>query len=326
MTVKVLYIPVPVLLHPWYDDFVAAVDGRHPVELFDVSRPWEQQFRGVDVVVELGGSVATREMIDTGVAAGVKLWQFSGTGLDHVDVAYFLEKGMVLTHTPGPFSAIALAEHALFLMLFLAKDFRASQRSLAGRVIALPTSEELAGKTLAIIGLGASGRELAKRSWAMEMRVTAIDVADVAKAVRDELHIDFFGNSSQMDRVLAEADYVSLHTPLTSKTRHMIGGRAFELMKPTASLINVARGELVDEDALLEALQAGRIKGAGLDVFAQEPLDPAHPLLKMDNVIVTPHVAGATTGTSRRRGQALADNLERFARDLPLLYQVTSAE
>ena len=145
--------------------------------------------------------MATREMIDTGVAAGVKLWQLSGTGLDHVDVAYFLEKGLALTHTPGPFSAVALAEHALFLMLFLAKDFRAGQRSLAGRVIAQPTNEELAGKSLAIIGLGASGRELAKRAWAMEMRVMAIDVADVAKTVRDELHIEFFGNSSQMDRV-----------------------------------------------------------------------------------------------------------------------------
>ena len=126
----------------------------------------------------------------------------------------------------------------------------------------------------------------------MGMRTMAIDTADVPQATRDELHIAFFGDASQLDKVLVEADYLSIHTPLTSRTRHMIDRRVLELMKPTAVLINVARGGIVDADALFEALQTGQIRGAGLDVFAQEPIDPAHPLLQMENVIITPHAAG----------------------------------
>ena len=97
-------------------------------------------------------------------------------------------------------------------------------------------------------------------------------------------------------------------------------------MKPSACLINVARGEIVEESALIEALKAGRIRGAGLDVFGQEPLDPANPLLQMDNVIATPHIAGSTRGTSRRRGRAAAENIDRIAQNLPVLHQVVSAE
>jgi D-3-phosphoglycerate dehydrogenase / 2-oxoglutarate reductase len=176
---------------------------------------------------------------------------------------------------------------------------------------------------LGLIGLGASGRELARRAHAMGMRLLAIDVADVPQDILDELHIEFFGDTSQLDRVLREADYLSLHVPFTSKTRNMIDRRALALMKPTAVLINVARGEIVDEAALIEALQAGQIKGAGLDVFAPEPLDPSSPLRQMPNVICTPHIAGATLGTLRRRIQAAAENVARIAEDLPPLYQVT---
>ena len=110
--------------------------------------------------------------------------------------------------------------------------------------------------------------------------------------------------------MLAQADYVSLHVPLTSKTRHMIDRQALAAMKPTAVLINVARGEIADEGALVEALQSGRIRGAGLDVFAEEPLPPDHPLLQMPNVVATPHTAGQTYGTSRRRGETCAENVD----------------
>ena len=322
---KILFIPLPEpFKQPWYDGFVAAIDGRYPIRLCDPAKPLADQFQGIDVVVELGG--ATRNMIDAGLAAGVKLWQIDSTGLDKVNVAYFLEQGLPLTHTPGPFSAVALAEQALFLMLCLAKNFKASQQSVRSRVLCAPTNDELAGKSLGLIGLGASGRELAKRAWAMGMRTMAIDIADVPQATRDELHIAFFGDPSQLDKVLVEADYLSIHTPLTSRTRHMIDRRVLELMKPTAVLINVARGGIVDADALFEALQIGQIRGAGLDAFDPEPIDPAHPLLQMENVIITPHVAGVTTETALRRGQALAENVGRVAQGLSPLYQVMSVE
>jgi len=113
---------------------------------------------------------------------------------------------------------------------------------------------------------------------------------------------------------------------LTTATRHMLDTTALSAMKPSAVVINVARGEIIDEEALAEALQTGRIRGAGLDVFPKEPVDPDHPLLRLPNVVATPHVAGVTFGTSYRRAQAVIANVERVAQGLPALYQVTSVE
>jgi D-3-phosphoglycerate dehydrogenase len=324
--VNVLFVGNRAVLHPWYDDFVAAIGGRHPIKLYDPDQPMHPQFRWADVVVEVGGAFNTHAMIDAAVEAGVKLWQIMGTGLDHVDVRYFLENGMPLANTPGQFSSVALAEHALFLMLCFAKNFRASQQSLRSRVFYRPVNEELEGKTLGIVGLGASGRELARRASAMGMRILAVDVAAIPQQVLDELRVEFFGGPQNLDRLLMASDYVSLHVPLTSKTRRLIDRRALGLMKPEAVLINVARGGIVDEAALIEALEAGRLRGAGLDAFVEEPLSPTHPFLHMENVVVTPHVAGVTTGTSRRRAAAAAENVDRVARGLPPLYLVTSVE
>jgi D-3-phosphoglycerate dehydrogenase len=323
---KVLFLGIPGRLHPGCDDFVTAIGGRYTIQLYDPTQPMTDQFKGIEVVIEQAASLGTRAMIDTAAAADVKLWQVFSTGLDRVDVAYFLQKGLPLANTPGQFSSIALAEHALFLMLCFAKNLNACQKNVRSKVFYHLENEELEGKALGLIGLGASGRQLAKRARAMGMRIMAIDIADIPQAVRDELHVEFFGGTSQLDQVLAEADYLSLHVPLTSRTRHMIDRRALGLMKPTAVLINVARGGIVDESALIEALQNSRIRGAGLDAFADEPLDPAHPLLQLDNVIATPHVAAATTGTGRRRARAAAENVARIAQGLPPLYQITSVE
>jgi phosphoglycerate dehydrogenase-like enzyme len=256
----------------------------------------------------------------------VKLWQVLGTGLDHTDVAYILESGLPLANTPGQFSSVALAEHALFLMLLFAKRFFDSRNSLRSRVMCEPMNEELHGKTLGLLGLGASGRELAVRAKALGMRIMAIDIAPITQSVQATCGIDFFGKPGELPRLLAESDYVSIHMPLTSATRRMIDRAGLSLMKPSAVIINVARGEIIDETALAEALNSGRIRGAGLDVFPSEPVDPDHPLLRLPNVVATPHVAGVTFGTSRRRAQAVVENLERLSQGLSPLYQVTSAE
>ena len=211
-------------------------------------------------------------------------------------------------------------------MLCFAKNFHASQQSLRARAFYQPINEELEGKTLGIVGLGASGRELARRASAMGMRVLAVDIAAIPRQVLDELRVEFFGGPQDLDRLLVASDYVSLHVPLTSKTRRLIDRRALGLMKPEAVLINVARGGIVDEAALIEALEAGRLRGAGLDAFVEEPLSPTHPFLRLENVVATPHVAGVTTGTSRRRAAAAAENVDRVARGLLPLYLVTSVE
>ena len=323
---KVLFLGTSNLLHPWYDDVLEVAAGRWPIPLFDRSQPVAPQFEGLDVVIDQGGNHGTHELIDAACEVGVKLWQVLGTGLDHTDVAYILKKGIPLANTPGQFSSIALAEHALFLMLLCAKKFFESQRSVRDQVLCEPMNDELHGKTLGLLGFGASGRELALRANAMGMRIMAVDVASISPPVQERYGLAFCGKPAELPRLLAESDFLSVHVPLTRVTRHMLDAGALSVMKPNSVIINVARGQIIDEAALVEALQAGRIRGAGLDVFPHEPVDPNHPLLRLPNVVATPHVAGVTFGTSYRRAQAVIANVERVAQDLPLLYQVTSVE
>jgi len=319
---RVLYIVFQDLLHPWYDDFLEGIDGQHTVISYDPTKPLGPQFRDIQVIVDQGGW-GTHEMIDAAAAGGVKLWQVIGTGLNHIDVAYILGKGILLSHSPGFLSGIALAEHALFLMLCLAKNLNASQRNIRSGVFYHPVNEELEGKTLGLIGFGGSGRELAKRASALGMSVLAIDVVDVPKAIEEEYHVQFLGGPEELKTLLKESDYVSIHTPLDSQTQHMIDRRCFEAMKTSAFLINVARGEIVDEAALIDALRTGKIRGAGLDAFSQEPLPTDHPFLHLDNVVLSPHIAGGTRGTSQRRGRAAAENVFRIAKGLHPLHQIT---
>ena len=322
---KVLYIPMPDIREPWYEDFLSAVDGKHEVVLFDYDKSTAEQFAGVEVVVDLGGTGATHERIDAAVAVGVKLWQISGTGMDDVDLHYFADKGLPAANTPGQFSGIAMAEHALFFILFFAKMYRKSLKNLANGIFFVPTTDELTYATLGVIGLGNSGRALARRAAPFGMRVMAVDPIEPPREILDACGVAFFGGPDQMDHVLAESDYVSVHTPLDTETRHLIGAHEFEVMKPTAVLINVARGAIVDEAALAAALQTGEIGGAGVDVFSEEPIPSDYPLLHLDNAVLTPHVGGASRGTSIRRGQACADNVERVARGEKPLYLVTPA-
>ena len=141
-------------------------------------------------------------MLDAGVASGVKLWQVTATGLDHVNVGVFLEKGITLANMPGPVStAIPMAEHALFMMLALSKRLYASQHSFNEGILNLPMTSEIFGKTVGLIGLGASGKELARRCGALGMTVMAIDLVDVSKEILDELGIEFFGKIDDLDTI-----------------------------------------------------------------------------------------------------------------------------
>jgi phosphoglycerate dehydrogenase-like enzyme len=320
---KVLFIGFADLVHPWYDDFLEAIDGKHSVELYDPSSPLIPQFQDVQVVVDQGGW-GSREMVDAAVTSGVKLWQVIGTGLNHLDVKHILERKLPLANTPGVYSGIALAEHVLFLMLCFAKNLDVSRNNIRSGIFYHPMNEELYGRTLGLIGFGGSSRALAARAWPMGMRILAIDVLDVSRAVQAEYHLDFFGNTADLGKLLRESDYLSVHIPLTAKTQKLIHQESFRQMKPSAVLINAARGEIVDEVALIDALRAGKIRGAGLDVFSNEPLDSDHPLLHMENVIATPHLAGGTRGTSRRRGKAAAENVFCIAEGQSPLHLVTS--
>jgi phosphoglycerate dehydrogenase-like enzyme len=323
---KVLFLGQAGNLDPWLGDLVSAIGEAHCVEMYDPHAPLAQQFSDVGVVVDQGGGQGTHAMVDTAAETGVKLWQVLGTGLDHVDITYIVNRGLPLANTPGPFSSVALAEHALLFMLYFAKQFPLSQRNLRSGVFYRPLNAELEGSTLGLIGLGASGRELAKRAAAFGMRIVGLDVQPPPQEVLDSLGVACLGGPEALEGLLGQSEYVSIHVPLTGQTRHMLDARALASMRRDAVLINVARGEIVDQAALLDTLRNRRIRGAGIDVFAHEPLDPDDPLLELDNIVLTPHVAGGTTGTSRRRAEAVAENVRRTAAGLSPLYTVTRAE
>ncbi len=323
---KIVYLGLVKNPHPWYQDFLDANQGRHLVHFYDPDQAAAKQFEGASVVVDAAGLVGDRELIDAASTAGVRLWQIQGVGIDDVDFPYFAQKGIPVAKMPGSTSGNGLAEHALFLMLCVTKNLHDTARCVRSGVFAEYVNDELEEKTLAIIGLGASGSKLARKATGLGMRVMAVDIIDMPGERLKELGVDFFGGLAYLDRLLKEADYLSLHTPLTSETRHLINARALGLMKPTAILINVARGGLVDQEALTDALKSGRLRGAGLDVFETEPVDPKHPLLHMDQVVATSHIAGGTTGTSRHRATEALANIDRIAEGLPPLNQVSGVD
>ena len=158
------------------------------------------------------------------------------------------------------------------------------------------------------------------------MKIAAIDIRDVSEAERQQYQVEFAGKPAALNEVIATSDIVSLHLHLTKETHHIIDRQRLALMKPTAFLINVARGALVDEEALADALVAGQLGGAGLDAYSQEPPDMRSPLFHLPNVIATPHSAGVTDGTSRKRAGACAEHVDRIVAGLAPLYLVSGTE
>lgn len=315
---KVLYLARPGDVSPWYQDFVTALGDEFEVVRWAPGQPFASQVQDALAIADEGAPLEPG-MVPQAREAGVKLWQLILEGYDHLDLGLFRANGIPVANTPGQFSGRAVAEHALMLMLCTVKGFSRSQRDLKAGVFYRSFGGELDGRTLGLIGLGASGRELAHLTQPLGLRVVGINPAGPAADEAARLGVEVLGGPEKLDDLLSTADVVSVHVPLTPDTRHMIGPAEFGKMKPSAILINVARGQIVDQAALVDALRSHQIAGAGLDVFAVEPLPLDDPLLSMDNVVLTPHVAGATYETSRRRASAAVGNVHRVARgDKPL--------
>ena len=242
---------------------------------------------------------------------------------------------VALMTTPG---AAAVAEHALALMLGCAKKlvpghnmtvsgaYRelgieprvTSQRSHGFQWMKIPGLVELNGLTLGIFGFGNIGTEIAKRAQAFNMTVLYHKRHRLPADLESELGVTY----ADKDELLRDADFVVMISPLTPETEKAIGARELDLMKPTAYLINVSRGGVIDEPALVEALKANRIAGAGLDVFVQEPVPYDHPYLTLDNVLLTPHIAGGKGGAGQRQAVAVFENLKRFFDGQPMKQQI----
>jgi D-3-phosphoglycerate dehydrogenase len=223
----------------------------------------------------------------------------TGIGLDNVDVAAATARGIAVCNAPDA-PTIATAEHAVALMFAVAKQLKGFDRTLAGQerpnFFEQSRNLELYGACLGLVGLGRIGSHVAKSAHALGMTVIAYDPFVTAeKAVALGVTM-----KPTLEAVLGEADVVSLHLPLTPETQRLINADRLAQMKPGAVFINVARGGLVDEEALYQALESGQLLGAGLDVFAVEPPPPNHPLVGRQDVIVTPHIASSTIVGKRR--------------------------
>jgi len=317
---NVLYLRLPAADPLWQDEIIKAVSPRHNLAIYDPGKPLAPQFQGVEAVLDVGGSVGTREMYQA--ATETKLWQILGTGLDHIDLALMKTFGFAIAYCPGQFSSVGLAECAMMYILMLARRVRECEANFKAGILYKPTSMELEEKVLGIIGFGSSGQELARRARGFGMRIHAVDVRPIEPAILEELHPEFLGSPDDLDRVVQESDFLSLHLHLNAETHHIMDARRISLMKPSACLINVARGALADEAALSEALLNNRLGGAGLDAFAQEPPNPTLPVYQLPNVVATPHISGVTEGTARKRAAAAAENLDRLAQGVDPLYRV----
>jgi phosphoglycerate dehydrogenase-like enzyme len=275
----------------------------------------------VDVLVTLAFTGAM------GAAAKrLRLVQVPGAGLDRIDRSA-LPPGASLANVYGHETGIA--EYVLGAMLALSRSFGRLDAALrrgawesqwAVGAPAPPVWRELAGKTLGILGYGRIGQAVARRARAFEMEVCAIR-RDVRRSAQDEWAL--LGGPEMLDEVLRRSDYLAIALPLTPGTRGLLGERELAVMRPTAILINVARGEIVDEDALYAALAARRIAAAALDVWYRYPSSPGPALParrafhELPNVLMTPHVSGWTDGMLEARAKLIAENIHRTARGEP---------
>ncbi len=238
-------------------------------------------------------------------------------GYDNIDVAACTRRGIVVGNTPGVLTETT-ADLAFALLLMTARRLGDAERRLrAGEWTTWSpmefTGPDVNGATIGIVGLGRIGSEMAKRASGFQMRVLYTSRRRNEAAER-ELGIEW----TTFDDLLAESDFVSLHTPLTPETRHSVGAAELAKMKSTAILINTARGAVLDQDALVEALREGRIGGAGLDVFETEPLPLNDPLLTLPNVVLLPHVGSASIATRTRMAVLAAENLSAGLSGQPL--------
>lgn len=285
---------------------------KHDVEVYEKDQiiPRDEllkKIKGKDAVLTLLTEKVDAEFFD---AAGdqLKIVANYAVGYDNIDIAEAAKRNIFVSNTPGVLTE-AVAEHALALMLAVARRVPEADRFMrAGKYTHwLPLGflgQSLWGKTLGVVGLGRIGSWLAEAAHrGFNMKIVYNDVAH-----NDEFEMKLDAKFHELDVILKTADVVSLHVPLLDSTRHLIGKKELDLMKPTSILINTSRGPVIDEAALYNALKEGKIFGAGIDVYENEPrIQPG--LEKLDNVVLTPHIASATINARESMSEIAANNI-----------------
>lgn len=293
------------------DTEIDRIEREHRVQVHREDFPMERR----DVLDSIGDKQGLLSMITDRVdaelldrAPELRIIANFGVGYNNIDVTAATRRGIKVTNTPGVLTD-ATADLTMALMLAVARrvvegDLRTRQGRFRFWAPFHFLGHEITGKTLGIVGMGRIGRAVARRAAGFDMRVLYHNRNPLAEEEARALQVHY----AELKTLLQEADFISLHTPLTPRTRHLIGSRELAWMKSDAFIINTARGAVIDEKALVEALEQGRIAGAGLDVYENEPALTSG-LERLDNVVLLPHVGSATVETRCRMAAMAVDNL-----------------
>jgi glyoxylate reductase len=274
------------------------------------------QFLDKDGIICLPGDKIDKAVMEA--ASRLKVISTFSVGFEHIDVKEATKRGIYIGYTPGILTD-ATADLAFTLLLSMARKIPQSDqfvRAGGWKVIGSPLhlfGTSAWGTTIGIIGLGRIGKAMAERAHGFNMKVLYADNVRLTAEEEKGLGIEY----RLLDDLLIESDFVSVHTPLTPDTRHLINVAKLKIMKPSAILINTSRGAVIDEEALVIALQEHWIAGAGLDVYEKEPIDLKNPLLALDNVVIIPHMGSATTQTRSKMSETAAQNLLAVLRGTP---------
>lgn len=271
-----------------------------------------KQVADVDIIVVAVVKI-DREVIEA--APHLKYIIKFGAGYDNIDVVYADQKGIHVTNAPGQ-NAQSVADHAFGLLLTAARTIPQKDQEIKNEHWELSMGYEVYGKRLGIIGFGSIGKAIAKRAFGFDMETIAFgNYKDYTAA--EKLHVRFV----DLQELFLTSDVIIICTSLTDRNRKMVNKETLGLMKSTAFIINISRGGLIDEEALMEALKQNRIKGAALDVFVTEP--PQNELAKLANVVATPHIGGATYEAIEKIGKITIDNISKFLANEELEFVVT---
>ena len=269
-----------------------------------------EKIREMDAIVSLLSDQIDAEVFDA--APKLKIVAQLAVGFDNIDVKEATKRGIYVTNTPGVLTETT-ADFAWALLMAVARrvveadNYVRTGKWKVGWHPSMLSGRDIYGATLGIVGAGRIGASVARRAKGFNMKILYYDVIS-----RPELEKELGAKRVDLDRLLAGSDFVSVHVPLMESTHHLMNEERLKLMKKTAYLINNSRGPVVDERALYKALKEGRIAGAGLDVFEEEPTQITNPLLKLDNVVVAPHISSASHETRSQMAKMVADNLVSF--------------
>jgi phosphoglycerate dehydrogenase-like enzyme len=299
------------------DPTLAVLDPPPPGVRFVVGETVEV-FRGAPAADAIFVCSMGRKLVEPvlGLAPGLRWIHSRSAGVEYLMFGAVMENPAPLTNARGVFSA-SLGEFVMAAVLYFAKDFPRMRRSQAARTWDPFDVDWARGRTMGIVGYGDIGRACAQRARAFGMRVLAL--RRNLEAARQDPLVDEAIPLDRKAELMAQSDYVVVAAPLTSETRGLVGAAEIAAMKPSGVLVNVGRGPIVDEEALLSALQQGRIRGAALDVFTTEPLPSDHAFYGLENVLLSPHCADNTPGWLEGAMHFFLENLERFRSGQPLL-------